>query len=826
MRVRFKYFFFMLVAILFVSNVDVVKAANYAAAPDQFTYKYLSDGSFCFDKYTGDITARKSGYACSPKGSEIAKYATFGGQDNAIYCSEWKKSIDSGATFKRYSTSKWNPKSERAIVAGAISYNLNKNNVLDRTIYGKVGVTLNQYLSTYTTSPLDGSYKFTNLKSEYTNVINNSIKYYQDVKSEIAVTSLKAPKFSTKSPQLSGSQNTYRSGTITVSDLATIQYNSKVTYKLNITTNNSNAKVSTNGKDYAASISRDITSQIANGKYNFILYVQGANIADTRVTMNVSASGSKSYYTSYLYYSTRSESSTQRLLYPGIINVNRSSKASINAVVPDMNQYALYVNKVNEDGDVLKDASFKITYNGKNVNLTSKNGTYYWKSELTTSTYDFSKFTLTEVTSPAGYIYEGDKITFDNVTSGTTCLNENNDEESDVNLCHPEKYSYMCVDETGTKIDPDSNGNCVDPDASDQSQSEEPTGDDDEDGDEPEIPDPVVHTYTKVCRTVNTTTAVDEKYCNSAGKYTLFVLSDKTLTVTVTNKRNSVTVSKQAITGDEEVPGAELKICTLSNYNSKKEDCDPAKNVDDNELVWVSTTTPQTIVGLVPGDYVIVENIAPIGYTKLSQGTQFSIDAAGKVTGKTVTTVPLENGESDMVIVKNDLNKLTISKTDVASTKELPGAKLSICRAKSSDAKDEVLDKSEYTNKKMVIDKNTGECIPVVLSDGTRAEWISTDQPKQIAGLPAGTYYLVEKQAPAGYGIAESIKFVMKSDGTLTDEKGNSLANNKLVMHDNIVNVPSTFANIPLSVLIIGLLLMWISFSAIFYMTKAKEEIV
>jgi hypothetical protein len=71
---------------------------------------------------------------------------------------------------------------------------------------------------------------------------------------------------------------------------------------------------------------------------------------------------------------------------------------------------------------------------------------------------------------------------------------------------------------------------------------------------------------------------------------------------------------------------------------------------------------------------------------------------------------------------------------------------------------------------------NSGECIPVVLSDGTEAVWTSTDKSHEIIGLPVGTYFLVEKLAPNGYSTAESIMFTLKSDGTLVDKStGNKL---------------------------------------------------
>ena len=321
---------------VFLMSSMSVKAKNYAPAPDTFKYKYLSNGKFCYNINTANI------YYASRCGSdyyELVKYADFGGQSNAIYCAEWDKHIDAGATFKKYPPANWNPKSERAIVSGYLSYNSNKNNEIKKEIYSEVGVLLNHYLATCS-KPLAGSHKFNNIKSEYAAKIREAINYYNSIKNNINQTKLKAPTFSVKSPQLSGSGNTYKTGTITVSNLNTTQYGASVGYVINVTTNNSNAKVRLGSSGgYESSISKNITSSIpSSGKYSFVLYIQGDNIADTKVNVKISATSSSDYYTSYLYYSTRTSNSTQRLLYPGKMTVNRSSQSQITAIVPEMNR--------------------------------------------------------------------------------------------------------------------------------------------------------------------------------------------------------------------------------------------------------------------------------------------------------------------------------------------------------------------------------------------------------------------------------------------------------------------------------------------------------
>ena len=290
-------------------------------------------------------------------------------------------------------------------------------------------------------------------------------------------------------------------------------------------------------------------------------------------------------------------------------------------------------------------------------------------------------------------------------------------------------------------------------------------------------------------------TEVNAKYCNN-DSYALFTFDGENLTIDVTNVKNTVEISKRAITGDDEVPGAELKVCTKADYTSNKENCTPIKTVNNKNVKWISGVAPKIWRGIVPGDYAIVETIAPSGYSKISTAVEFKLAADGKVTGKTVAKVTSGEESRDIVVVKDTLNKVTVSKTDMATTKELPGATISICRAvvageidesipeQSTETDSDATEESKFTSDKYVVNKDTGECIPVLLNDGTRAQWVSTDKPKEIVGLPAGLYYLVEKISPAKYSTAESLLFRMNDDGTVTDKDGKSFKNNKVEMKD------------------------------------------
>ena len=168
-------------------------------------------------------------------------------------------------------------------------------------------------------------------------------------------------------------------------------------------------------------------------------------------------------------------------------------------------------------------------------------------------------------------------------------------------------------------------------------------------------------------------------------------------------KTNNVKISKQDITTGEEIEGAKLEL-----LDSK------GKVIES----WTSTTKPHVINNLKAGTYTIREKVAPKGYL-LAEDIEFTIDAEGNINGST--------------IMQDDYTKVEISKKDIVTSEELPGATL------------QVIDSA----------RNIIE------------EWTSTTEPHKINRLPVGEYTLVEKQAPDGYLLAEDIKFTVKENGEI-----------------------------------------------------------
>jgi len=171
-------------------------------------------------------------------------------------------------------------------------------------------------------------------------------------------------------------------------------------------------------------------------------------------------------------------------------------------------------------------------------------------------------------------------------------------------------------------------------------------------------------------------------------------------TVIMRDDTIKVEISKKDLTTMEELPGAEL---TLTDKDGKEIDR------------WVSTDKPHYIEKLPAGDYTLTEVKAPDGYA-FAESVPFTV---------------LPTGEVQQFEMRDDVIKVEISKVDLTTMEELPGAELTI-----TDKDGEEIDR-----------------------------WVSSDKPHYIEKLPAGEYTLTEITAPDGYDIAESIRFTVLPTG-------------------------------------------------------------
>ena len=192
-------------------------------------------------------------------------------------------------------------------------------------------------------------------------------------------------------------------------------------------------------------------------------------------------------------------------------------------------------------------------------------------------------------------------------------------------------------------------------------------------------------------------------------------------TVIMCDDTIKVEISTKDLTTMEELPGAEL---TLTDKDGKKIDR------------WVSTDKPHYIEKLPAGDYTLTEVKAPDGYA-FAESVPFTV---------------LPTGEVQQFEMRDDVIKVEISKKDLTTMEELPGADLTI------------------TNK-----------------DGKVVErWVSTDKPHYIEKLPAGDYTLTEVKAPDGYAFSESVPFTVLPTGEVQ----------RFEMLDDVIKVEISKVNI------------------------------
>lgn len=181
------------------------------------------------------------------------------------------------------------------------------------------------------------------------------------------------------------------------------------------------------------------------------------------------------------------------------------------------------------------------------------------------------------------------------------------------------------------------------------------------------------------------------------------------------NESTKVDISKVDITNEKELPGATLQIKTAEGQIVEE---------------WVSNNEPHLFEKLPIGNYILSEKIPAEGFT-------------------TANDIPFEikdTGEIQKVIMKDDVTKLQIIKTDETG-KLLPGNKMAII---NKDGK-------------------------------TLDEWITDDKPHDITKLIVGQKYtLREVEAAPGYTKATDVEFIVRDTNEIQTV---DMSNKQTVMH-------------------------------------------
>ena len=197
---------------------------------------------------------------------------------------------------------------------------------------------------------------------------------------------------------------------------------------------------------------------------------------------------------------------------------------------------------------------------------------------------------------------------------------------------------------------------------------------------------------------------------------------DKTIEVNFENSKevivNNIEISKKDATTKAELPGAHL---LLKDANG---------NVVDE---WVSTNQVHLVKDVQPGKYFLTETIAPEGYILSEETVEFTVKGDG-----TTTSVVMYNTKESSPVPPAPVNpskhQVEISKQDIATKSELPGATLIIKDANGNE-----------------IDR-----------------WVSGSTPHYIE-LDEGNYTLTEVQAPVGYDLSyEVVKFTVTNTKDIT----------------------------------------------------------
>lgn len=233
------------------------------------------------------------------------------------------------------------------------------------------------------------------------------------------------------------------------------------------------------------------------------------------------------------------------------------------------------------------------------------------------------------------------------------------------------------------------------------------------------------------------------------------------------NKRIQLQISKVNIDGSVELENAKF---TILDKTTKEVYREIVITKDLNSLV------------LKPGEYLIKEEEAPVGYQKLFDIIELKIDNKGQMTLNSKNDyVTLKNDDDKWVLtIKNDTRKVSISKIDITTNKELEGASF------------------------VLIKKGT--------VDEEIAKWTSSKTPYRLE-LEKGEYILKEVTVPKGYTnkpIEVSFTVDENSVITITSEKSNyykSIDNELIIYNEKPIKVPDTGLNMKIGFIIIGVLL-------------------
>ena len=240
-------------------------------------------------------------------------------------------------------------------------------------------------------------------------------------------------------------------------------------------------------------------------------------------------------------------------------------------------------------------------------------------------------------------------------------------------------------------------------------------------------------------------------------------------------QKPSVTISKQAVGGGEELTGAVLKLTApagtdLSKVKGSYSDGSTAGiETSGNTITWTSDNAKGgvTLENLPAGVYTLEETTAPDGFTKKTEAMNFEVGADGKV-----GTVNGLTKDDNKVVMEDDTSKLTIAKKDITGKQEVTGATLTLTLTNP--------DESGAT-----LDGVTAN-IHVDSRDAKSITWTSGKTDAILSKLPDGKYTLKETgdaftdaETKKTYTVIESTMTFTVENGVVTDTSAENSLNDK-----------------------------------------------
>ena len=240
-------------------------------------------------------------------------------------------------------------------------------------------------------------------------------------------------------------------------------------------------------------------------------------------------------------------------------------------------------------------------------------------------------------------------------------------------------------------------------------------------------------------------------------------------------QKPSVTISKQAVGGGEELTGAVLKLTApagtdLSKVKGSYSDGSTAGiETSGKTITWTSDKAKGgvTLENLPAGVYTLEETTAPDGFTKKTEAMNFEVGADGKV-----GTVNGLTKDDNKVVMKDAASKLTIAKKDITGKQEVTGAKLTLTLTNPDESGATLNDVTANIR----VDSRTADSIT----------WTSGKTDAILSKLPDGTYTLGETggaftdtETGKTYTVIKSTMTFTVENGVVTDTSAENSLNDK-----------------------------------------------